>query len=528
MLRTHRPMPLSIQKGANGDAAHQREPSDIKQEGFLQDNTDNMHASYVYKRRKLRNSVALLSEDNDMGSTKGSSACNSSPKSRCISLEKFNHHVQGIPTLPISTSSSTRSPTHKAIDVLTSQPDDTRYLLFSSNHAMERQRQPVDKAHQLASGYKSVNDSCSSSKSNMAKGSSLKNTEMDDDEECSLSSKVIVELLVKHGSARDTCISAFVSCDQPGDRPNNSVCSSIDELFGNDTLCLSCKLCGCKDNQLKMLICDLCEEAFHLSCSKVRKLPVYDWYCQPCLRKKSKLLPETLSGKLFSTMSEKQRKKVLQEKLGPILCMLEDTSPYTSGVRIGKDFQVEVPEWTGPVTDDDDYFDEPLELGPAECYSLNDWSIKRSSRPSSIGNWLQCRAMIQNEDEGVICGKWRRAPLFVAQTQDWDCSCALPWDPIHADCAVPQELDTSEVLKQLKYIELVVRDSRDMPCDCPRVPEKGIQSRISGHYNISRKADCADGAIAHTVVWLKSTEKQAVPHIPSPAYMFDKTMYLPE
>ncbi|MQM01010.1 hypothetical protein Taro_033754, partial [Colocasia esculenta] len=380
----HRPMQLSIQKGANSAAAHQREPSDIKQEGFLQDNTDNMHASYVYKRRKLRNSVVLLSEDNDVGSMKGRSACNSSPKSGCISLEKFNHHVQGIPTLSISTSSSIRSPTHKPIDVLTSQPDDTRYLLFSSDHAMEEQRQPVDKAHQLASEYKSLKDSCSSSKSNMGQVSSLKNTEMDDDEECSLSSKAIVEPSVKHGSARDTCISALVSCDQPGDHPNNSVCSSVDEFFGNDTLCLSCKLCG------------------------LRKLPVDDWYCQPCLWKKPKLLPETLSGKLFSIMSKKQRKKVLQDKLGPILCMLEDTNPYTSGVRIGKDFQVEVPEWTGPLIDDDDYFDEPLELGPAECYSLNGWSIKRSSRPSSIGNWLQCRAMIKNEDEGVVCGKWRR------------------------------------------------------------------------------------------------------------------------
>lgn len=31
-----------------------------------------------------------------------------------------------------------------------------------------------------------------------------------------------------------------------------------------------------------------------------------------------------------------------------------------------------------------------------------------------------------------------RAPLFEVQTDDWDCSCAVVWDPIHADCAVPQ------------------------------------------------------------------------------------------
>lgn len=36
-----------------------------------------------------------------------------------------------------------------------------------------------------------------------------------------------------------------------------------------------------------------------------------------------------------------------------------------------------------------------------------------------------------------------RAPLSVVQTDDWDCSFALPWDPIYADCAVPQVNDAS-------------------------------------------------------------------------------------
>ncbi|GJN39021.1 hypothetical protein PR202_gb28114 [Eleusine coracana subsp. coracana] len=49
---------------------------------------------------------------------------------------------------------------------------------------------------------------------------------------------------------------------------------------------------------------------------------------------------------------------------------------------------------------------------------------------------------------GTLC----RAPLFVVQSSNWDCSCSVIWDPIHADCAVPQELETDEVLKQLKYI----------------------------------------------------------------------------
>jgi hypothetical protein len=31
-----------------------------------------------------------------------------------------------------------------------------------------------------------------------------------------------------------------------------------------------------------------------------------------------------------------------------------------------------------------------------------------------------------------------RAPLNVVQSDDWDCSCCLLWDPARADCAVPQ------------------------------------------------------------------------------------------
>jgi hypothetical protein len=29
--------------------------------------------------------------------------------------------------------------------------------------------------------------------------------------------------------------------------------------------------------------------------------------------------------------------------------MLTDTEPYTGGVRVGKGFQVEVPDWSGPI-----------------------------------------------------------------------------------------------------------------------------------------------------------------------------------
>uniref|UniRef100_A0A1D1ZE19 Remodeling and spacing factor 1 n=1 Tax=Anthurium amnicola TaxID=1678845 RepID=A0A1D1ZE19_9ARAE len=465
-------MQFSLPRAAKDGASQFRESSDPKQEGSAQTSTssfveevhphsiDDMHASYVYKRRKLRNSVALLSEGNCMGSTVRSSDCNSSLNSEFISLENYNNCVQGIPALPVNTSVSVQSHRQKLVIVLASQTDDTKDPVLPSNHADEGQEHPTDKVWKLALGYNNVRGSSSSSKCDMEQGSTLMKIKAEDVGQRSFSSDLVVEPSGEHVSANDVLISVPVSYGQPGDCPPTSGCTSVAILGGNDaTFCLSCKVCGIKDNPLKMLICDLCEEAFHLSCCMVKKLPNDEWFCRPCLRKKAKVLPEALSGKLLDVMSKKQRERMLQEKLGSILYMLEDKVPYTSRVRIGKDFQAEVPEWTGPIPDDDYYCGTPLELDHAECDGLNGKSLNRPSRPNSIGNWLQCREKIYNETGetagGVICGKWRRAPLFVCQTEDWDCSCAVLWDPIHADCAVPQELETSEVLKQLKFIDLL-------------------------------------------------------------------------
>nr|CAD1823178.1 unnamed protein product [Ananas comosus var. bracteatus] len=135
--------------------------------------------------------------------------------------------------------------------------------------------------------------------------------------------------------------------------------------------------------------------------------------------------------------------------------MLKDTQPYTTGVRIGKDFQVEVLEWNGLIADTHDCLGEPSEVDPAEFSNISDLKSDSKVKSGTINNWIQCREKIVSSetDKEMVCGKWRRAPLFAIQTDDWDCSCAIPWDPTHADCAVPQELETDEVLKQLKYIK---------------------------------------------------------------------------
>ncbi|XP_078443063.1 uncharacterized protein LOC144712674 [Wolffia australiana] len=292
--------------------------------------------------------------------------------------------------------------------------------------------------------------------------------------------------------------------------------SSVHPLLGSPSspsFHMACKKCGMKSNPLRMLICDLCDEAFHLGCCKARRLPEDEWYCRPCQRKKPKVLPETLSGQLFYIMRQRRKRRLLREKLGPIMAMLVDADLYSSAVRIGKKFQAEVPDWDGPLPDSDAYLASASELPPTDWWSLKASSLKtlfifisiyisafistsylylflnlvcmfsiqchillltsspllhasqttslrQYARRHSIGNWVQCREMIYNEadedDEGTICGKWRRAPLFVSQTEDWDCSCALPWDPVHADCAVPQELETAKITKHLDYIDSVV------------------------------------------------------------------------
>nr|CAB3470715.1 unnamed protein product [Digitaria exilis] len=128
--------------------------------------------------------------------------------------------------------------------------------------------------------------------------------------------------------------------------------------------------------------------------------------------------------------------------------MLVDAESYESEVRIGSKFQADIPEWSGPILSNRDQFTEPTELDPSETTVMGCLQRFKDTK-NSFGNWIQCREVL---DMGVVCGKWRRAPLFIVQSSDWDCSCSVVWDPIHADCAVPQELETDEVLEQLKYI----------------------------------------------------------------------------
>ncbi|KAG9449227.1 hypothetical protein H6P81_009192 [Aristolochia fimbriata] len=299
----------------------------------------------------------------------------------------------------------------------------------------------------------SANDSCCSTKS-LVEGhvSSMVKKGAADGGECSSSDFIAAELFLKD-SKREASSSI-----QPSPSTNDIQDAEVEDT----NRVRSCKVCGSKDSSLNMLICDHCEEAFHLTCCtpRVRKITFDEWFCCTCLKKNPKpILEVTKKGKVTKIVKEmSEYKKKLRSGSGLISVMLTDTKSYNSGARIGEGFQAEVPEWSGPISDDTDEFGEPTEINPVECTGLNGWNSNQSSKRSYVGNWLQCREIIiQNTKDGpkeVVCGKWRRAPLFEVQTEAWDCSCSLPWDPTYADCSVPQEIGTDEVMTHLKYIQL--------------------------------------------------------------------------
>ncbi|CAH8360324.1 unnamed protein product [Eruca vesicaria subsp. sativa] len=192
-----------------------------------------------------------------------------------------------------------------------------------------------------------------------------------------------------------------------------------------------CKRCDKAGNVDKMLICDECEEAYHTRCCGVRMKEVAqidDWFCRSCLEK----MPSKTN---FKGRSRERKWRV--------------SEPFVIGIRVGKEFQADVPDWSGPtMSDSTSFVGEPLEIDHSKY--MHD--LKNGKKPGSAVNWLQCR---EEDRNGDICGKWRRAPRSEVQTNDWECFCCVSWDPSHADCAVPQELETDEILKQLEYIKML-------------------------------------------------------------------------
>lgn len=154
--------------------------------------------------------------------------------------------------------------------------------------------------------------------------------------------------------------------------------------------------------------------------------------------------------------------------------MRNENASYTTQVRIGKEYQADIPECTGNISQSSEnpflgvvvsLKEKILEKELAEENLKNNrwpkgWKPANGLPPGSKEIWLQCMSIIYKKGDvcsdgeiaktDIICGKWRRAPLSEVQNEKWDCSCAVVWDPHHADCSVPQELESAEIQRRME------------------------------------------------------------------------------
>lgn len=192
-----------------------------------------------------------------------------------------------------------------------------------------------------------INDSHSSSKCDLDLGSSLLKTVVDDAGECSTSGALFPEGWSDNMPEKDICATILRGYGLLEKIVVTELCASTDSYTSSGNCCLiSCKACDCSEATGKMLICDNCDDAYHLSCCNprmsIKKVPRDEWFCQTCLIKKRKLLEK-------STCNESSRFFLFEGEPRPTAVMLKDSNIYRTCVRIGNNFQAEVPDWTGPV-----------------------------------------------------------------------------------------------------------------------------------------------------------------------------------
>lgn len=206
----------------------------------------------------------------------------------------------------------------------------------------------------------SVNDSCSS-RSNAEPVSVPLMTRTEDTGECSSSSVFAREAHEDTPmSEKDICIlilqregllwKAKSSASCPVDDGNNI--STVNSYRDGS---LKCRACCRSETARKMIICDSCDGAFHLSCCNSRRREFKDndeWFCTSCLAQKRVLVGQTGSVMRLTRLGSEADRSILtpaEEKSSLISFMLRDSGPYQSNVRVGKGFQADVPNWTGPV-----------------------------------------------------------------------------------------------------------------------------------------------------------------------------------
>ncbi|MCO5576172.1 hypothetical protein L7F22_029980 [Adiantum nelumboides] len=233
---------------------------------------------------------------------------------------------------------------------------------------------------------------------------------------------------------------------------------------GDGLLTKMCKICGAAEDTNNTVICDDCQEAFHLLCCVPRLTSKYfkredNWLCLSCRKQRRK------TGSKFAEKGSSQ-----EDNNSKVAALSE------SKARLGPAHQADVPEWQERVLEDDaerrveGCIGMELQLTLEQKFAERDRSRSFDAKSQLLcwlpaekipfdtkQNWVKCTNVIvraykdadgrkQNE---IVCGKWRRAPLHVQQADDWECFCTIEWDPLHADCAIPQECSDEEVLSRI-------------------------------------------------------------------------------
>ena len=93
----------------------------------------------------------------------------------------------------------------------------------------------------------------------------------------------------------------------------------------------SWKKCFHAESLVKMLICDNCEDSFHVSCCnpRVKRIPVDECLCRSCLKNKEKIPKETIIRKPLNIIHDMGRCRNASSA---------DRKPLKSGVRVVKRF----------------------------------------------------------------------------------------------------------------------------------------------------------------------------------------------
>ncbi|CAI5965149.1 unnamed protein product [Closterium sp. NIES-65] len=241
------------------------------------------------------------------------------------------------------------------------------------------------------------------------------------------------------------------------------------------------------------LLCDACDACYHLRCLNppAEEPPAGDeWLCEACAEEQW----ERGNAVVFED-EELWARRHMSGPEGRGQWLLRGEWLAAQGhIRVGPMFQAVVGEWQGAEEKavaekmerdgrgvDDEGLERPVfgqeramseEEKQAELEAMRQrlaeskwpmgWQPVRNLPVSAEERWEQCEGILYYEGDvradgktarrDVECSKWRRVPSGFEVEDKFECSCALTFDPHHADCMVPQELPKRDLERRLKMI----------------------------------------------------------------------------